>query len=147
MHPTVVSRILGLFLMVFSITLLVPIVVAVIYQEHTAQDYFLSFAITFSLGMMMWLPFSRSPIELRTRDGFIITVLFWVVLGLTGSLPLMLVDEVHLSFSDALFESVSGITTSGGTVISGLDHLPKSILYYRQQLQFLDHLDGGVRQL
>ncbi|HLS97648.1 MAG TPA: TrkH family potassium uptake protein [Porticoccaceae bacterium] len=140
MHPTVVSRILGLFLMVFSITLLAPIVVAVIYQENTAQDYFLSFAITFSLGMMMWLPFSRSPIELRTRDGFIITVLFWVVLGLTGTLPLMLVDEVHLSFSDALFESVSGITTSGGTVISGLDHLPKSILYYRQQLHFL----GGI---
>jgi len=91
MHPTIVSRILGLFLMVFSITLLIPIVVAVIYEEQTSQAFFLAFAITFSLGMMMWLPFSRQAIELRTRDGFIITVLFWVVLGLTGILPLILV--------------------------------------------------------
>lgn len=140
MHPSMVSRILGLFLMVFSVTLLIPIVVSVIYDEHTAQAFFLAFAITFSLGMVMWLPFSRLPIELRTRDGFIITVLFWVVLGLTGTLPLMLVEEVHLSFSDAIFESVSAITTSGGTVITGLDFLPKSILYYRQQLHFL----GGI---
>ncbi|KJS09344.1 MAG: potassium transporter [Gammaproteobacteria bacterium BRH_c0] len=140
MHPNIVSRILGLFLMVFSVTLLIPIVVAVIYQEHTSQAFFLAFAITFSLGLVMWLPFSRATVELRTRDGFIITVLFWVVLGLTGTLPLMLVDEVHLSFSDAIFESVSAITTSGGTVITGLDFLPKSILYYRQQLHFL----GGI---
>ncbi|MFA5494744.1 MAG: TrkH family potassium uptake protein [Porticoccaceae bacterium] len=140
MHPTIVSRILGLFLMVFSITLLIPIVVAVIYEEQTSQAFFLAFAITFSLGMMMWLPFSRQAIELRTRDGFIITVLFWVVLGLTGTLPLILVEDLYLSFTDAVFESVSGITTSGGTVISGLDVLPKSILYYRQQLHFF----GGI---
>ncbi len=140
MHPAIVSRILGLFLMAFSGTLLLPIVVAVIYKEQTSEAFFLSFAITFSLGMLMWLPFSRIPIELRTRDGFIITVLFWVVLGVTGTLPLVLVDGVTTTFADALFESVSGITTSGGTVISGIDHLPKSILYYRQQLHFL----GGI---
>lgn len=140
MHPSIVSRILGLFLMVFSVTLLIPIVVAVIYGEHTAKDYFLSFAITFSIGVIMWLPFSRHTLELRTRDGFLITVLFWVVLSLTGTLPLMLVDPLNLSFTDAIFESVSGITTTGATVITGLDYLPKSILYYRQQLHFL----GGI---
>ncbi|MAT50596.1 MAG: potassium transporter [Porticoccaceae bacterium] len=140
MHPTMVSRILGLFLMIFSLTLLIPIVVSVIYEEHAGQAFFLAFAITFSIGMLMWLPFSRESIELRTRDGFTITVLFWVVLGLTGTLPLMLVEEVHLSFSDALFESISGITTTGATVMTGLDHMPKSILYYRQQLHFL----GGI---
>ena len=135
-----VSKVLGLFLMLFSISSLVPIVVAFIYEEHTGGAFFLAFAITFSLGMLMWLPFSRNPNELRNRDGFIIVVLFWVVLGVTGTLPLMLVDEIHLSFTDALFESVSGITTTGATVITGLDELPKSILYYRQQLHFL----GGV---
>jgi trk system potassium uptake protein TrkH len=135
-----VSRILGLFLMVFSITLLVPILVATIYGEDTQGAFFLAFAITFSLGMLMWLPYSRRPIELRTRDGFIITALFWVVLGLVGALPLMLVDELHLSFTNAVFESVSGLTTTGATVITGLDHLPKSILYYRQQLHWL----GGI---
>lgn len=140
MHPAVVSRILGLFLMLFSVTLLVPILVSVAYTEDTAGAFFLAFAITFSLGMLMWLPFSRIPIELRTRDGFIITVLFWLVLGFTGTLPLLLVDSVTLTFSDALFESVSGITTTGSTVISGLDDLPRSVLYYRQQLHFL----GGI---
>ncbi len=140
MHVSMVSKILGLFLMVFSITLLIPIVVSIIYEEHTASAFFLAFTITFSLGMLMWLPFSRIPNELRNRDGFLITVLFWVVLGLSGTLPLMLVDEVHLSFIDALFESISGITTTGATVITGLEDLPKSILYYRQQLHFL----GGI---
>ncbi|MCK9502733.1 MAG: TrkH family potassium uptake protein [Porticoccaceae bacterium] len=140
MHASMVSKILGLFLMVFSITLLTPIVVAVIYEEHTSQAFFLAFALTFSLGMLMWLPFSRLPNELRNRDGFIITTLFWVVLGVTGTLPLMLVDELHLSFSDALFESVSAITTTGATVLVGLDTMPKSIIYYRQQLHFL----GGI---
>src|SRR5690606_27926701 len=140
MHVSMVSKILGLFLMVFSITLLTPIVVAVIYEEHTSQAFFLAFALTFSLGMLMWLPFSRLPNELRNRDGFIITTLFWVVLGVTGTLPLMLVDELQVSFSDALFESVSAITTTGATVLVGLDTMPKSIIYYRQQLHFL----GGI---
>lgn len=140
MHPSTVLRILGLFLMGFSLTLLAPIVVATLYGENTQGEFFLAFAITFSLGMIMWLPYSRAPIELRTRDGFIITTMFWVVLGITGTLPLLFVSELGLSFSDALFESVSGITTTGATVISGLDHLPKSILYYRQQLHWL----GGI---
>ncbi|GIX31658.1 MAG: Trk system potassium uptake protein [Porticoccaceae bacterium] len=140
MNGAMVAKILGQFLMVFSLTLLIPIAVAVVYGEHTAQAFFLAFAVTFSLGMLLWLPFSRIPTELRNRDGFLVTVLFWVVLGLTGALPLMLVEEVHLGLTDAVFESVSGITTTGATVITGLDQLPKSILYYRQQLHFL----GGI---
>ena len=92
MLPALVTRILGLFLILFSITFLIPILVAVAYAEETAEAFFLAFALTFSLGMVMWLPFSRIPIELRTRDGFITAVLFWVVLGLTGTLPLLLVS-------------------------------------------------------
>lgn len=140
MHFNMVSKVLGILLMVFSLTLLIPIAVAFIYGEDTAGAFLLSFAITFTVGTLCWLPFSRLAMDLRTRDGFMITVMFWVVLGVTGTLPLMLVEEVHLSFIDALFESVSGITTTGATVITGLDHLPKSILYYRQQLHFL----GGI---
>ena len=75
-----------------------------------------------------------------TRDGFVVTVFFWLVLSTFGTLPFMLSDALHLSFIDALFESISGLTTTGATVISGLDNLPKSILYYRQQLQWL----GGI---
>jgi trk system potassium uptake protein TrkH len=78
--------------------------------------------------------------ELRIRDGFLIVVLFWVGLGLAGALPFVLAEEPRLSITDAVFESMSGLTTTGATVIVGLDHLPKAILFYRQQLQWL----GGM---
>lgn len=140
MHFSAISRILGLLLMLFSMTLLPPIMVASYYDESTQQAFFLAFAITFSIGMLVWLPFCRGRAELRTRDGFLVTVLFWLVLGLVGAIPLMLVEPLNLSLSDAVFESISGLTTTGATVISGLDDLPRSILYYRQQLQWL----GGI---
>ena len=78
--------------------------------------------------------------DLRIRDGFVITVLFWLVLGSAGSVPLALSDQLNLSVTDAVFESISGLTTTGATVIIGLDNLPESILFYRQQLQWL----GGM---
>jgi trk system potassium uptake protein TrkH len=78
--------------------------------------------------------------ELRLRDGFLIVVLFWIVLGLFGSLPLMMSKQPHMTFTDAVFESFSGLTTTGATVITAIDHLPHAILYYRQQLQWL----GGM---
>ena len=140
MHFSVISKVLGMLLMIFSLTLLPPMLVASIYDENTHQAFFLSFAITFSIGMAMWLPFSRNNADLRTRDGFLITVMFWLELGIVGALPFLLVDVVPLSFTDAVFESMSGLTTTGATVITGLDLLPKSILYYRQQLQWL----GGI---
>ena len=135
-----ISKVLGMLMMIFSLTLLPPILVASIYNETTHQDFFLSFAIIFSIGMLMWLPFSRKTVVLRTRDGFFVTVFFWLVLSVFGTLPLMFSEATNLVFIDALFESVSGLTTTGATVLSGLDDLPKSILYYRQQLQWL----GGI---
>jgi trk system potassium uptake protein TrkH len=78
--------------------------------------------------------------DLRTRDGFIVAALFWLSLGLAGTFPFMLADNPGLSFADAFFESLSGWTTTGATVMTGLEHLPKSILWYRQQLQWL----GGM---
>jgi trk system potassium uptake protein TrkH len=88
----------------------------------------------------MWLPAHRFRQELRVRDGFLIVTMFWVVLGLAGAVPLVLSTDPTLSATDAIFESFSGLTTTGATVITGLDDLPASILYYRQQLQWL----GGM---
>lgn len=140
MHFPVISKVLGMLLMIFSLTLLPPLLVASIYGETTHHAFFLSFAITFSIGMLIWLPYSHSNAELRARDGFFITVMFWLELGIVGALPFILIDAVHLSFTDAVFESISGLSTTGATVMTGLDSLPKSILYYRQQLQWL----GGI---
>jgi trk system potassium uptake protein TrkH len=140
MHIAVIARVLGMLLMIFSFTMLSPIIVSSIYGESTSSTFLIAFAITLLSGLLFWLPAMRKKGELRTRDGFFVTVFFWLVLSTFGALPLWLSDAPQLSFVDSLFESVSGLTTTGATVISGLDTLPKSILFYRQQLQWL----GGI---
>lgn len=140
MHFTVILRILGILLMVFSLTMVIPLMVGLIYSESASNAFLMAFGITFCTGLVIWLPFQRFQHELRTRDGFIITALFWTVLGLFGALPLYLTQGLDLSPVDAVFESVSGLTTTGATVITGIDALPNSVLYYRQQLQWL----GGM---
>jgi len=140
MHYAIIFRVLGLLLMLFSITLLPPAIVSLIYQEQSINAFIISFAIILIVGITVWLPVYNNKQDLRTRDGFLITALFWAVLGLAGSLPFIIDSNTQLSFVDAVFESISGLTTTGATVIVGLDELPRSILFYRQQLQWL----GGI---
>ena len=123
MHFAIIARVLGMLLVIFSLTMLTPVLVAFIYGENTSPTFVLAFAITLIIGMIFWLPSRGARGELRTRDGFVVTVFFWLVLSSFGALPLMLSEALHLSFIDALFESVSGLTTTGATVISGLDSL------------------------
>ncbi len=140
MQFSLISRILGILLMLFSLTQLTPVIVSVIYNEHNTEVFLAAFALTFFSGLILWFFTQSQRGELKIRDGFLITVLFWVVLCLAGMLPLLISEQPNLSIIDALFESVSGLTTTGATVITGLDYLPKSILFYRQQLQWL----GGI---
>ncbi|MCB1707413.1 MAG: TrkH family potassium uptake protein [Halioglobus sp.] len=140
MHFSVTFRILGLLLMLFSTTMLTPLVFALLEDEHNVTGFLAALGITFFSGLLMWLPVRKASHELRIRDGFLITSLFWTVLGLFGALPLLLTDALDLTPADAIFESISGLTSSGGTVIVGLDSLPQSILIYRQLLQWL----GGI---
>ncbi|MBA4502927.1 TrkH family potassium uptake protein [Marinobacterium marinum] len=140
MHFQVILRILGILLMIFSITQLPPLAVSLYYQDLGHWAFFTAFAITLITGFIIWVPVYTVRQELSIRDGFLVTVLFWTVLGVFGSLPLMLSEEPGLSAVDAVFESISGLTTTGATVMTGLDDLPPSILFYRQQLQWL----GGM---
>ena len=126
--------------MIFSFTLLPPALVAWLYQDGQIQVFLISMFMVLVLGTVMWLPASRCKDELRVRDGFLIVVLFWFVLGIAAAVPFVLVDNPELSVTDAVFEAYSGLTTTGATVITGLDEMPKSLLYYRQQLQWL----GGM---
>ncbi|MBV1914639.1 MAG: TrkH family potassium uptake protein [Pseudomonadales bacterium] len=140
MHYTVILRILGLLLMLFSISMLPSALISVIYADSSWIVFVQSFGFTLLTGFIIWYPVHRARGELRSRDGFLITVLFWLVLGLFGSIPFALLDGLQLDFTDAVFESFSGLTTTGATVITQLDDLPKSILFYRQQLQWF----GGM---
>ncbi len=140
MHIAVIQRIMGLFLMLFSITLLPPVVIDLIYQEGAAHAFFYSYLTLLLIGLALFLPVRNKTSELRLRDGFVVVVLFWLVLGVAGALPFYLYDDLDVSITDALFESISGLTTTGATVLIGLDDLPHSILFYRQELQWL----GGM---
>ncbi len=140
MNWTVVQRILGLLLMMFSLTMLPPVLISYIYDEQSWWPFIQGFGITLAAGIVFWLPVHKSKRDLRLRDGFLIVAAFWTVLGTAGAAPLYFADALSLSITDAIFESMSGLTTTGATVLTGLDELPKSILYYRQQLQWL----GGM---
>lgn len=135
-----ICHLLGLLLILFGLTLLVPLAISLIDRDGAGPALALGFLITTACGGALWVPSRGARTELRTRDGFVIATLFWVVLGGFGALPLLLVPEPQLDLSNALFESVSGLTTTGATVIDALDTLPRSVLYYRQQLQWL----GGI---
>jgi len=140
MNWTVVQRILGLLLMMFSLTMLPPIAFSIFYDDHSWLPFVKGFGLTLAAGILIWLPVHRSRRDLRLRDGFLVVAAFWTVLGTFGAAPLYFADGLSLSITDAVFESMSGLTTTGATILTGLDELPASILYYRQQLQWL----GGM---
>ncbi len=140
MQFTAICRVLGLLLLLFSLSMLPPVLVGWIYQDGAIEPFILSAVITASVGICLWVPFHRHRHELKTRDGFWVVSLFWFVFCFFAAIPLMLANNLHESLTDAMFETVSGFTTTGATVLIGLDQLPHAILYYRQQLQFL----GGM---
>lgn len=140
MQLTVIQRILGLLIMLFSVAMLPPAAVALYYGEAAVWPFVEAFGILLVTGLAIWLPVCRVRRELRLRDGFVVVFMFWMVLGLFGAVPLYLDPALAVSVTDAVFESMSGLTTTGATVISGLDDLPRAILFYRNQLQWM----GGM---
>lgn len=140
MQRNVVIRILGILLMLFSTTMLPPIAVSIIYGDGAGTNFAIALLFSLLTGLAIFWPNRYAQAELKTRDGFLIVVMFWTVLSFFGAIPLYLSDIQNFNLVDAIFESFSGLTTTGATVISGLDNLPHSILFYRQQLQWL----GGM---
>ncbi len=140
MHIQIAIRVLGVLMMMFSVTMLPPVIISMIFQDGVETVFLKAFAITFVIGFILWLVFHRYDADMRIKDGFLVTVFYYMALGVFGSLPFIDEGGLALSLPDGLFESFSGLTTTGATVIVGLDHLPESILYYRQQLQWL----GGM---
>jgi len=139
-HFSIAAKILGVLLTLFSSSLLIPLTVAVIADDTTVTGFSYAFALTLTSGLTLWLPFRSRQRELRIRDGFLVTSMFWTILGLFGALPFALTESLGVDPMDAVFESISGLTTTGATVLTGLDDMPASILLYRQLLQWL----GGI---
>ena len=136
------TSILGALLMLFSgVALFVPAFLAYFMKEtEFIYNFALTGFITFIIGCFLFFLSSEKDGDLRTKDGFIITIYFWTVLGFFGSVPFFLADLEGVSYIDSLFESISGLTTTGATVLVGLDEMPRSLLFYRHLLQWL----GGM---
>ena len=140
MNLSVVQRILGILLMIFSLSMLPPLGVSLWYADGNWQPFLDGFLIVLTAGFLVWWPSRKVRRELRLRDAFLVVASFWVVLGVAGAVPLIVSERPTMSFTGAVFEAVSGFTTTGATVLTGLDSLPQSVLYYRAQIHWL----GGM---
>ena len=138
MQYAAVARILGIFLIVHSFGLLPPLLISLSNADGQALDFIYPLIFTLGSGSLIWFSFRNAKHELRRREGFLIVAAFWLVLSAFSALPLMIGG--HLNFVDAFFEATSAFTTTGATVMTGLDATAKSVLFYRSELQWI----GGM---
>ena len=141
MHLFAVQRILGLLLGLFSLTMVPPLAVSWFYLDgkpRLVRDRLR--AGPRGRGRAVVAGAQAPPRASPARRLPLVVVAFWVVLGLSGAVPFLLLDDPEMTVADAVFEAVSGLTTTGATVITGIDSLPRSLLFYRQMLQWL----GGM---
>ncbi len=131
---------LGLMLVVFSAAYLMPVITALIYADYAMLlDFLLAMVWTLSIGFLMWLLTRRSKGELSIRHGYLLVVAMWSAMPMFATIPLLMMIP-GLSFTDAYFETMSGMTTTGATVLTGLDSLPPAINVWRHELNWL----GGL---
>lgn len=140
MHYRTIIRILGLLIALLSVTMLPPAAVSAIYRDGGGLPFLLGFLLCIFSGLAIWYPNRFEKQDLRAREGFLIVVLFWTVLASFSAIPLIWLENPDLTVTDAFFESFSGLTTTGATILTQIDGLPHAVLYYRQQLQWL----GGM---
>jgi trk system potassium uptake protein TrkH len=138
MHWRAITQLFGILLLLYSLGFIPSLAISLRYGDAQWDIFTESLLITALTGLVLWYPNIKQRSELSVRDGFLVVTLFWVLLSVVGALPFIL--GLHLGLTDAIFESVSGFTTTGATVVVGLDQLPPSILYHRQQIQWL----GGM---
>ena len=131
--------IIGILLCIESMTMLIPMVVDLIYQNSDWQIFLFSSILTFFIGLVLYFSFRGKKNKINLRQAFVLTVLSWIIIALFSSLPFIF-SSSDLVFTDAFFESISGITTTGATLIINLDKLPEGILIWRSFLQWF----GGI---
>ncbi|GAA0818278.1 TrkH family potassium uptake protein [Colwellia sp. D2M02] len=135
-----IIRIIGLLVALLSVTMLPPALISLVYRDGGGVPFLMAFLGCIFTGFLAWYPNRHEKTDLRAREGFLIVVLFWIVLASFSAIPLILLEQPSLSTTDAFFESFSGLTTTGATVLQNIEGLPHAVLWYRQQLQWL----GGM---
>jgi trk system potassium uptake protein len=134
-----VVHVLGQLLSFFGATFLLPILTSLVFNDGTWLDFLLGGLISSGAGFIIWIGTRRYQRELKSRDGFLLVTLAWVLMAAAAAVPLMLALP-GLTFTDAYFETTSGLTTTGATVLSGIEYLPPAINLWRCAL----HWFGGM---
>ena len=132
-----IVNLFSILVLFFSLSYIFPIIISLIFDDGATELFIYTLLGVSLIGLVGLLATRKVDNELSQKDGFVIIVLFWVVLCFAGSIPFYLSG---MNAIDSIFESMSGITTTGATVISNLDTLPESLLFYRQLLQWM----GGM---
>ncbi len=122
-----VLRAFALILKMFSVSMAVPLVVSWIYEDGAERAYDEAVLGSLGVALILWLFCHGDRRELHVKDGFLLVVMVWTLLPAFAAIPLMDYFWPTLSFTDAYFETMSGVTTTGATVLEGLDTLPFSI--------------------
>lgn len=136
-----VLHLCSFLVLLYSLSMLFPILVGLYFHEDDLSSFAITVAIAMIIGGIGWratAPNGRN--NLITRDAFQVVVLFWIIFSLISALPFLLDRRVEMTLADAVFEGISGITTTGASVLADIDGTPKSLLYYRAQLNFI----GGL---
>ena len=134
-----IINIIGLLLCIEAGAMLLPMFYDIFYHNKDWVQFLYSSLITFFIGIILYISFRKKNVKLGIRQAFVLTISSWIVIALFGALPFVY-SSSSLSYTDAFFESVSGITTTGSTVISNLDNLSEGILIWRSLLQWF----GGI---
>ena len=134
-----ILNILGLLLCIESIALLIPMFFDLINSNQDWKQFFYISCLTFLIGLVLYVGFKKENIKINLRQAFLLTIVSWFIIALFGSLPFVYTSS-SLSFTDAFFEAVSGITTTGSTVIPNLEHISEGVLIWRSLLQWF----GGI---
>src|SRR5258707_1620185 len=135
-RPFPVLNVLSVLIVVLALAMLLPLGVSFMYGDAARHAHYEAVLITFVSGAILWVLTRSTQAELQTRDGFLLVTLVWTVLPAFATLPL-LIHMPDLGFTDAYFETVAALTTTGSTVLSGLDKLQPSINLWRVELQWL----------
>lgn len=133
-----VYRALGMIIMLFGLTMLVPLILSWVVDDGAQTAYDEAFLLTMLCGALLWYRYRNCKRDLAIRDGFLMVALVWTVLPAFAAVPLMI--HLGISHTDAYFETMSGLTTTGSTVLPNLDKLPMSINLWRCQLVWI----GGM---
>jgi len=134
-----ILNILGLLLCIESMALLIPMLFDLLNNNHDWKQFFYISCLTFLIGIVLYVGFKKENMRIDVRQAFLLTILSWFLIALFGSLP-FIYSSSSLNFTNAFFESVSGITTTGSTVISNVESLSEGILVWRSLLQWF----GGI---